>query len=271
MFDLAVSVLEGDQPPWQLACVELSGFLGTSLTGTFEVQWPSGLMKSSLLDDGKWTGELPWTPGDIVAHPLVRHVALHGDLTPRTTDEVVDECGWYSSPAYAAARDAFDGAFAQVLVPLRTGSGIVRYLGAARPGRTFNDRERAYVQRVQPLLLGMDRQEQELRRLRSPAGPTSPEGGGGPGLDVTPDHERRAAEAGITPRQLVVLALVAEGLTAVAAARRLGISPRTFTKHQEKLYRALGAPDRLTAVLTAQRLGILPEPAHSELRQISSR
>jgi len=60
----------------------------------------------------------------------------------------------------------------------------------------------------------------------------------------------------LTRRESDVLVLLCEGLTAEAMARRLGLSPRTVSKHQERLYRKLGTADRLTTVLYAQRLGL---------------
>jgi len=76
-----------------------------------------------------------------------------------------------------------------------------------------------------------------------------------PGMPGTP--EQRAAELGLTPRELTVLTLLAEGMTAAAIARRLTISPRTVNKHQENLYRKLATTDRLTTVLLAQDLGLV--------------
>jgi DNA-binding NarL/FixJ family response regulator len=67
-----------------------------------------------------------------------------------------------------------------------------------------------------------------------------------------------AAEAGLTPREVAVLSLLADGMTAEAIGRRLGISNRTVHKHTENLYRKLSATDRLMAVLRAQSLGLLP-------------
>ncbi|GAA3840970.1 hypothetical protein GCM10022226_74240 [Sphaerisporangium flaviroseum] len=64
----------------------------------------------------------------------------------------------------------------------------------------------------------------------------------------------------LTPREQMVLALLAEGLTARAIARRLGISHRTIGKHQENLYRKLDSSDRLTAVLRGQALGLVTFP-----------
>ncbi|WP_281356251.1 LuxR C-terminal-related transcriptional regulator [Acrocarpospora macrocephala] len=66
---------------------------------------------------------------------------------------------------------------------------------------------------------------------------------------------------------MTVLTLVAQGLTGTAIGRRLGISPRTVTKHQEKLYRKLQVSDRVTAVLRAQSWGLLP--VNEELRPAS--
>jgi DNA-binding CsgD family transcriptional regulator len=63
----------------------------------------------------------------------------------------------------------------------------------------------------------------------------------------------------LTPREHVILCLVHKGHTVAGMAQRLGISPRTVHKHQENLYRKLGAVDRLSAVLAAQRLGIVPQ------------
>lgn len=74
--------------------------------------------------------------------------------------------------------------------------------------------------------------------------------------------ERRGA-ARLTPREHTVLNLLGEGLSAKAMARRLAISPRTVTKHQETLYRKLETSDRLMTVLRAQALGLLPLPVVS--------
>ncbi|MBM7809251.1 helix-turn-helix transcriptional regulator [Saccharothrix algeriensis] len=64
---------------------------------------------------------------------------------------------------------------------------------------------------------------------------------------------------GLTDRELAVLGVLAEGLTADAIARRMDISPRTVHRHLQHLYRKLGTTDRLSAVLRAQSLGLLPD------------
>ncbi|GAA3106217.1 helix-turn-helix transcriptional regulator [Streptosporangium carneum] len=71
----------------------------------------------------------------------------------------------------------------------------------------------------------------------------------------------RTADVGLTPREHDVLRLLCAGLSATAIAHQLGLSPRTVTKHQERLYRKLGVCDRVNAVLLAQRLGIVTAPS----------
>jgi DNA-binding NarL/FixJ family response regulator len=69
-----------------------------------------------------------------------------------------------------------------------------------------------------------------------------------------------ARDSGLTAREVSVLVLLADGLTANAMGHRLGCSPRTVEKHTSHLYRKLGVADRLSAVLEAQRRNLLPLP-----------
>ncbi|WP_432545437.1 helix-turn-helix transcriptional regulator [Kineococcus sp. SYSU DK004] len=63
---------------------------------------------------------------------------------------------------------------------------------------------------------------------------------------------------GLVPRQHEILCHLAQGWTAAAIGRRLGISERTVHKHLQHLYRALGVGDRLNAVIKGRELGLLP-------------
>jgi DNA-binding CsgD family transcriptional regulator len=74
---------------------------------------------------------------------------------------------------------------------------------------------------------------------------------------VTREHRRPAELASLTPRELGVLELLGNGLTAAAIAHRLRISSRTVHKHLERIYGKLGVNDRLAAVLEARRLGLV--------------
>jgi DNA-binding CsgD family transcriptional regulator len=55
----------------------------------------------------------------------------------------------------------------------------------------------------------------------------------------------------LTPRELEVLATLAEGMTNKAIARRLNISLHTVKFHVESLFRKLGARTRTEAVAKA--------------------
>ena len=103
------------------------------------------------------------------------------------------------------------------------------------------------ARRVQRLIAGLDRQAAALRQWQRRA--------------TQPDAGAVASDVRLTPRELSVLTLVADGLTAAAVARRLVVAERTVHKHLERAYAKLGVSDRVSAVLRAQRLGILPEPA----------
>lgn len=57
----------------------------------------------------------------------------------------------------------------------------------------------------------------------------------------------------LTPREIEVLAALADGLGNKACARRLGISPHTVKFHIESLFRKLGAATRAEAVAKGLR------------------
>ena len=70
-------------------------------------------------------------------------------------------------------------------------------------------------------------------------------------------HHVEPADATLTPRELEVLALVAEGASNKLIARRLGISVHTAKFHVGSLIDKLDATGRTDAVAQAARLGVL--------------
>lgn len=119
-------------------------------------------------------------------------------------------------------------------VHLRPGAHRAFVIGRDTP---FRAGELELAARVWRLLTGLDRQVQAFGALR-------------PAPDVARDFR-------LTPRELTVLGLLVEGLTAGAIGRRLAIGERTVQKHLEHTYTKLGVRDRLSAVLRAQHLGLL--------------
>jgi PAS domain S-box-containing protein len=71
---------------------------------------------------------------------------------------------------------------------------------------------------------------------------------------------RRGAELGthrLSPRELEVLQLAAEGHRGPQIAVQLGLSPATVKTHFENIYEKLGVGDRAAAVAYAMRIGLL--------------
>ena len=73
---------------------------------------------------------------------------------------------------------------------------------------------------------------------------------------------RREGPAGLTPREVEVLQLLAQGLSNKEIGERLVISPKTAGHHIEHIYSKIDASSRATASLFAMQQGLLPtEPA----------
>ncbi|MCF6735733.1 LuxR family transcriptional regulator [Blastococcus sp. KM273129] len=91
--------------------------------------------------------------------------------------------------------------------------------------------------------------EQRISRRMRERGITVPRG---------PSPSTLANPAGLTDRQLEVLALLREGLGNAGIAARLHISPRTVEHHVAGILAKLGAASRAEAIARSTRLGTLP-------------
>ncbi|MBL7632029.1 response regulator transcription factor [Frankia sp. CN6] len=242
MLQLAEVVFAAHQPEdvWRLVCQELQvSLFGADVAAVIEINIAAraGTVIEMLPDPAALT--MPRgsaMPGDLVAdHPFSHHVFTTGTHPTMRVTDLVSSREWRRTGAHAWMREMM-GAANHLNIPLAEIPGRVSTgLSLLRADRDFSDQDLDVANRIAPLLAGMS------RHLH---------------------HRARAAEElTITPREAVVLAALAEGLTAGATARRLAISERTVGKHLERLYRKLGVTDRLTAVLRAQRLGLLPPPA----------
>ncbi|MDT0180167.1 helix-turn-helix transcriptional regulator [Microbacterium sp. ARD31] len=180
-------------------------------------------------------GPTSWpTAAQVRGHPMARYRVATGDDTAVLMPDVL-AAGWELDPASKEVMHDLRISDQQLSVPLSRGRAYDGWVLVAE--ERFGEREADEVRDSQRLLAGLDAHLRILARARSPV--------------PDPGAPR------LTPRERVVLTLAAEGCTAEAMARRLGISARTVHKHQEHLYRKLGACDRLSAVLAAQRRGLL--------------
>ncbi len=71
------------------------------------------------------------------------------------------------------------------------------------------------------------------------------------------DSEDASSELALTPRELEVLLLLAEGASNKTIARRLGVSVHTAKFHVGRLLDKLDAVGRTDAVAQAARLGVI--------------
>lgn len=156
---------------------------------------------------------------------------------------------WSASPTARLIGDVIDADHVLAL-PLPRSTTPITGCMIYRSGADFTDDHVRAAQQLQPLLAAVEEQRQLLIRWQRLAA-ASPDGGSAHAL---------AAECALTPRELTVLLLLTDALTAAAIGRRLGISDRTVHKHVEKIYRKLGTRDRISTVLRAQQLGLVPTP-----------
>jgi HD-GYP domain-containing protein (c-di-GMP phosphodiesterase class II) len=68
---------------------------------------------------------------------------------------------------------------------------------------------------------------------------------------------RRTAPAGLTPREVEVLKLIAIGHTTAQVAAALSISPKTTDHHIQHIYAKIGASNRSVATMFAMQHGLL--------------
>jgi DNA-binding CsgD family transcriptional regulator len=177
-------------------------------------------------------------------HPLLHYYLCTGDAAPRQVADVPAVLAGPAVRARWAELSRCHGIEHQLAIPLPPTVDGPRWfvLAGSEP---FSAPRVLLAHRVQRLIVGLDRQAAALTRWQRRA--------------ARADVGAVVADVHLTPRELAVLALVADGLTAAAAARRLVVAERTVHKHLERIYAKLGVSDRVSAVLRAQRLGILPE------------
>ena len=201
-------------------------------------------------------------------HPIVRH-GLRDLLNAEADFRVVDEVGDGAEAVQRALQDDIDLAILDVTMPRMTGLQAARELSHRRPG-------------LRILMLSMHENEQFLfEALRAGAsgyvlktaadrdlvaacratmrGETFLYAGAVAAL--VRDHLDRARSGEdvdpLTPRELEVLKLVAEGHTSDEIADMLVISRKTVDRHRANMLEKLGMRDRVQLTRYAIRRGLI--------------
>ena len=164
-----------------------------------------------------------------INHPIARAHARTGDPTPLRLSDVDDAPP--PSPQYA-------GMTRVMTIPLEITAQDLCGMALMRGGPDFSILDLR-------LACGLQRVFGAIYALRDRFG------------DYSETLRDPDSGVNVTFRELAVLDLMAEGLIASAIAHRLGISPRTVSRHMESIYRKLGTHDRTSAVLRGQSLGLL--------------
>lgn len=180
------------------------------------------------------------TPTDLALHPLTRFHARVGSATPALMVDAL-RSGLGLLPSTMGVIERLGLSVHQLSVPLGPMTAASPYTGwVLVSDHPITQRAVEAMTVFQPLLRALDRHVAALATV-------------GEAEELCP----------LTPRERVVLQLLADGLTAQAIATRLAVSKRTVHKHLEHLYRKLGTADRLAAVLRAPGRGWLHAPIPS--------
>ena len=179
-----------------------------------------------------------WVVDGMRAHPLLRWFARTGDPLPMTVGRVPEQLAPPRGWAYLKECLEEPGWDQQLSIPHHLGPASYRAFVLAQTRHDFADEQLDLARRLQPLLALLDRQAEVLTRASDPA--------------------LAGAVADLTCREVAVLRLLAEGLTAAAIASRLLVSARTVHTHLSHIYRKLGVRDRMMAVMVARELGLVP-------------
>lgn len=214
--------------------------IATSPTVVIPHLWPPEHYAPHAADIRAWARER--APTD---HPLLRYYRATGEGRCLSVSAVP---GRFAGPqvidGWRELGRQWGGIRDQLAVPVVLGPGEHRAFVIDRDDE-FGPAEIELAERVQRLLIGLDRQIQQFVRARRWI--PSDRWGGIP----------------FTPRETVTLDLLGQGLTAGAIGRRMTISERTVQKHLQRVYAKLGVTDRLAAVRRAESLGVLGNAARA--------
>ncbi len=171
-------------------------------------------------------------------HPLLKHYLRTGSLEPRMLLGPGQTSRMLPAPLVSLLR-SLDLGVHQMAIPIRNEPGALIEGYVLVRDEPFPHWALPRVRALHAFVRGL---EVHLRLLTATTAMTA---------------RTAEDEAGLTPRERTILAMVAESRKAESIGRSLGISARTVHKHLENVYRKLGVSDRVAAVTSAHRRGLV--------------
>ncbi|MEO6999946.1 MAG: LuxR C-terminal-related transcriptional regulator [Terracoccus sp.] len=181
----------------------------------------------------------PWEWGNAADDPTITgslNPTTQQSARPRRMSDSASHSELLRTRAYAELLHLLG---AEYQLTILTGRGLAtsgRSWVFIRSDRDFTRDERDLAARLQPILIALD-----------------VAGGMAAPLTAARDEADRVR---LTDRELEVLRLVDQGLTANAIGHALRISEKTVRKHLQNVYQKLGTHDRLLAVARGRQLGL---------------
>lgn len=186
-------------------------------------------------------GLLSELPGCTLAGQLDGTANLAAEIAVYRPDVMLWDLGWEPAATLDRVEDP-DELDIPILVLLPPESSVAEILAAGITGLLFRDATPdKLLAALHATAQGLATLEPELMADLSPARP--------------PETQELVEE--LTPRELEVLQLLAEGMPNKTIARRLEISEHTVKFHVNAILGKLGAQSRTEAVVRATRLGLL--------------
>lgn len=241
--DVVVEVLTSFESsmPWEPVCQELGRQLDAPVCGEF--RWGadgSTSIRAFPLPD--WF-DLPHVASRAPQlHPLASYYARTGVVEPLSTKQVPFSRDGAALDYLVELKQ--DGIDEHLWVPVSKDATQTIVVGVCRSDTPFDEDALARACIAQRVVAALYCHCEVLARWST---------------DVRGAAQGTAAatDLGLTPRQVAVLALVADGLTSVAIGRRLSVSARTVEHHLQNIYERLGVSDRVSAVRRGEQAGLL--------------
>ncbi|WP_426561847.1 response regulator transcription factor [Angustibacter sp. McL0619] len=246
VLDVATAALQGPPSTDVVGPVlqALRSTIGADVAGYYRHEWFGWTTALRIVPDEMWQhiphGHLPTAEAGAM-HAGIQFLVTHrGPCEPFAITDLVPEREWLALEMCRQMRPNW-GRNYQLAIPVTPEPGVpeTRVWVLGRGEHDFTMADRAAAEALRRLLDVISRQAQcrEQHRL-----------------------SYRATGQQLTERELTVLQLLEDGITATGTAMRLGISVRTVQKHTERIYRKLGAHNLHTALQAAAELSLIVGP-----------